>query len=256
MLIEVNFLSHLQNAFGRLHCHANGVCTQPNENTSVRLHTCVTSNVSITRISRASEFHLGLVRLGPPLETISVNYASVVQRSFWWIIHLLLDPKRHHDTRKLLTLKWWRRILTKKLQNWQMRRQQWMQPSEGGKWSSNSDIILQGIELLSDLFWSKAPRRHVCDDAFIEIKDLKGITAVSCYGSPGARSCAAWASQWTFCQGKSGTSGSRGSSCTKHTMLGFSSSIFSSYFSLTNKPISSFVFLPILTDFKNCSISH
>lgn len=61
-------------------------------------------------------------------------------------------------------------------------KQQWMQSSEGGKWSSNSAIILQGIKLSSDLFWSKPPRTHVCDDACFEIKDLKGVTAVSCYG--------------------------------------------------------------------------
>lgn len=78
----VHLPSHLLNAFGRLHYHANGDCTQPNKNTSVRLHTFITSNVSITRIYRANEFHLGPVRLGLPLETIRVNYASVILTSF------------------------------------------------------------------------------------------------------------------------------------------------------------------------------
>lgn len=78
----VHLPSHLLNAFGGLHYHANGDCTQPNKNTSVRLHTFITSNVSTTRIYRANEFHLGLVRLGPTLETIRVNYASVILTSF------------------------------------------------------------------------------------------------------------------------------------------------------------------------------
>lgn len=46
--------SHLLNAVGRLHYHANGDCTQPNKNTSVRLHTSIIANLSITRIYRAN----------------------------------------------------------------------------------------------------------------------------------------------------------------------------------------------------------
>lgn len=78
----VHLPSHLLNAFGRLHYHVNRDCTQPNKNTSVRLHTFIAVNVSITRIYRAREFHLGLVKLGLPLETIRVNYASVILTPF------------------------------------------------------------------------------------------------------------------------------------------------------------------------------
>lgn len=39
------------------------------------------------------------------------------------------------------------------------------------------------IKLSSDLFGGKPSRRqHVCDDLCTEIKDLKEVTAVSCFG--------------------------------------------------------------------------
>lgn len=64
--------------------------------------------------------------------------------------------------------------------------QQWkIQSSKGGKWSSNSTIILQAIKLSSGLFGGKPSRRQrVCDDLCTEIKDLKEVTAVSCFGKP------------------------------------------------------------------------
>lgn len=78
----VHVPSHLLNAFGRGHYHANGDCTQAKKNASVRLHILITANVSITGIYRAKGFHLGLVRLVLPLETIRVNCASVILTSF------------------------------------------------------------------------------------------------------------------------------------------------------------------------------
>lgn len=123
VLMEGSHLSScLLNAFGRLHYHANGDCTQRNGNTSVRLHTFITSNVSITGIYRAGEFHVGLVKPSPALETRRVNYASVILASFWWTVHSV-GPTNCRDTGRLLTLKWWRGIFTKKLQSWQMRAQ-------------------------------------------------------------------------------------------------------------------------------------
>lgn len=84
VLMEGSHLSScLLNPFGRLHYHANGDCTQRNRNTPVRLHTFITSNVSITGIYRAGEFHLGLVKRGPAQETTRVNYASGILASFW-----------------------------------------------------------------------------------------------------------------------------------------------------------------------------
>lgn len=81
LMAGVHLLSHLLNAFGRPHYHANGDCTQPKKNASVRLHTLITANVSITGIYGAKGFHLGLVRLVLPLETIRVNCASVILTS-------------------------------------------------------------------------------------------------------------------------------------------------------------------------------
>lgn len=78
----IHLPSHLLNAFGRPHYHANGDCTQPKKNASVRLHILITANVSITGIYRAKRFHLGLVGLVLPLETMRVNCASVILMSF------------------------------------------------------------------------------------------------------------------------------------------------------------------------------
>lgn len=83
VLMEGSHLSScLLKPFGRFHYHSNGDCTQHNGNTSVRLHTFITSNVSITGIYRAGEFHLGLVKPGPAQETTRVNRASGILASF------------------------------------------------------------------------------------------------------------------------------------------------------------------------------